>query len=48
MNFQRVDVVYSLLFDEATSKILMVFNKKGTWTLPEGALKPGKLWQKRL
>ncbi|KWW21406.1 phosphohydrolase [Peribacillus simplex] len=42
MNSQRVDVVYSLLFDAATSKILMVFNKKGTWTLPGGGVEAGE------
>ncbi|MGE6376687.1 NUDIX hydrolase [Peribacillus muralis] len=42
MKFQRVDVVYSLLFDGATSKILMVLNKNGTWTLPGGGVEAGE------
>ncbi|WP_285767064.1 NUDIX hydrolase [Peribacillus sp. SI8-4] len=45
MKFQRVDVVYSLLFDEATRKILMVFNKKGTWSLPGGGVEAGETLQ---
>ncbi|PAQ15711.1 phosphohydrolase [Bacillaceae bacterium SAOS 7] len=42
MDFQRVDVVYALLFDENTNKILMVFNKNGTWSLPGGAVEVGE------
>ncbi|MFJ7755112.1 NUDIX hydrolase [Peribacillus muralis] len=42
MEFQRVDVVYSLLFDGATSKILMVLNKNGNWTLPGGGVEAGE------
>ncbi|MFD1030208.1 NUDIX hydrolase [Metaplanococcus flavidus] len=45
MDFQRVDVVYALLFDENTNKILMVFNKNGTWSLPGGAVEVGETLQ---
>ncbi|GKV66773.1 MULTISPECIES: NUDIX hydrolase [Sporosarcina] len=45
MNFQRVDVVYALLFDENANKILMVFNKNGTWSLPGGAVEVGETLQ---
>ncbi|MBK5446770.1 MULTISPECIES: NUDIX hydrolase [unclassified Peribacillus] len=35
----RVDVVYTLLFNEDTNKILVVLNKKNnTWSLPGGAV----------
>ncbi|USK71202.1 NUDIX hydrolase [Peribacillus asahii] len=42
MDFQRVDVVYALLFDANTNKILMVFNKNSTWSLPGGAVEAGE------
>lgn len=42
IDFQRVDVVYALLFDTNTNKILMVFNKNGTWSLPGGAVEAGE------
>ncbi|OMP68701.1 NUDIX hydrolase [Domibacillus epiphyticus] len=42
MNFKRVDVVYALIFDESIRKILMVFNKNGTWSLPGGAVELGE------
>ncbi|KAA9018347.1 NUDIX hydrolase [Niallia endozanthoxylica] len=42
MDFQRVDVVYALLFDTNTNKILMVFNRNGTWSLPGGAVEAGE------
>lgn len=45
MDFQRVDVVYALLFDEHTNKILMVLNKNGTWSLPGGAVEVGETLQ---
>ena len=45
MDFQRVDVVYALLFDENTNKILMVFNRNGTWSLPGGAVEAGETLQ---
>lgn len=45
MIFQRVDVVYALLFDENTNKILMVFNRNGTWSLPGGAVEAGETLQ---
>ncbi|OEH91164.1 phosphohydrolase [Bacillus solimangrovi] len=35
---KRVDVVYTLLFDEKTNKVLMVLNKNNTWSLPGGAV----------
>ena len=42
MDFKRVDVVYALLFDKNVNKILMVFNKKGTWSLPGGGVEAGE------
>ncbi|MEG0449625.1 MAG: NUDIX hydrolase [Lysinibacillus sp.] len=42
MNFKRVDVVYALMFDENTNKILMVFNRNGTWSLPGGGVEAGE------
>lgn len=45
MDFQRVDVVYALLFDENKNKILMVFNRNGTWSLPGGAVEAGETLQ---
>ena len=45
MDYQRVDVVYALLFDEDTNKILMVFNKNGTWSLPGGGVEAGETLQ---
>jgi 8-oxo-dGTP diphosphatase len=47
MDFQRVDVVYALLFDENTNKILMVLNKNGTWSLPGGAVEAGETLRER-
>lgn len=45
MGYQQVDVVYALLFDEDTNKILMVFNRNGTWSLPGGAVEAGETLQ---
>jgi len=42
MSFQRIDVVYALLFDESTDEILMVLNKNGTWSLPGGGVETGE------
>jgi 8-oxo-dGTP diphosphatase len=42
MNLRRVDVVYALLLDEETNRILMVLNKNGTWSLPGGAVEAGE------
>jgi 8-oxo-dGTP diphosphatase len=42
MNLQRVDVVYALLFDKDTNRILVVLNKNGTWSLPGGAVEAGE------
>ncbi|MFJ7737679.1 NUDIX hydrolase [Lysinibacillus sp. NPDC097287] len=42
MDLQRVDVVYALLFDTDINKILMVFNKNGTWSLPGGSVEVGE------
>ncbi|WP_404450952.1 NUDIX hydrolase [Virgibacillus necropolis] len=40
---KRVDVAYSLIFDEVESKILMVKNNKyNNWTLPGGAVEVGE------
>ncbi len=35
---KRVDVAYTLLFDEKTNKVLMVLNRNKTWSLPGGAV----------
>ncbi|GLB61811.1 MULTISPECIES: NUDIX hydrolase [Bacillaceae] len=35
---KRVDVAYTLLFDENTNKVLMVLNRNKTWSLPGGAV----------
>jgi len=42
MDYHRVDVVYALMFDADTNKILMVFNKNGTWSLPGGGVEAGE------
>ncbi|GIM46188.1 DNA mismatch repair protein MutT [Collibacillus ludicampi] len=42
MNLRRVDVVYALLLDEETNRILMVLNKNSTWSLPGGAVEAGE------
>jgi 8-oxo-dGTP diphosphatase len=39
---KRVDVVYVLLYDEAEQKVLMVLNKRGTWSLPGGGVERGE------
>jgi 8-oxo-dGTP diphosphatase len=40
---KRVDVAYSLIYDESNQKILMVFNKdSGFWSLPGGAVEEGE------
>jgi 8-oxo-dGTP diphosphatase len=39
---KRVDVVYSLIFDEINQKVLMVNNTPGIWTLPGGAVEQGE------
>lgn len=38
MNLKRVDVAYTLLFDEQTNRVLMVLNRNNTWSLPGGAV----------
>jgi hypothetical protein len=35
---KRVDVVYALIYDEITEKVLMVNNQHSTWSLPGGAV----------
>lgn len=35
---KRVDVAYTLLFDEKTNKVLLVLNRNKTWSLPGGAV----------
>ena len=45
MDYRRVDVAYTLLFDERTNKILMVFNRRGTWSLPGGGVEAGETLQ---
>jgi 8-oxo-dGTP diphosphatase len=39
---KRVDVVYVLLYDEDQQKVLMVFNKRGTWSFPGGGVEAGE------
>ena len=40
---QRVDVVYALIHDEETDKILMVHNvEQNVWSLPGGAVEKVK------
>lgn len=40
---QRVDVVYALIHDEETDKILMVHNvEQNVWSLPGGAVEKGE------
>ncbi|WP_430789011.1 NUDIX domain-containing protein [Virgibacillus flavescens] len=40
---ERVDVAYSLIFNEQENKVLMVKNNKfNNWTLPGGAVEPGE------
>ncbi len=45
MSLKRVDVVYTLLFDQEKNKILMVFNQNQTWSLPGGAVEQGETLQ---
>ncbi len=41
---QRVDVVYALIHDEETDKILMVHNvEQNVWSLPGGAVEKGEI-----
>lgn len=35
---KRVDVAYTLLFNENSNRVLMVLNKNNTWSLPGGAV----------
>jgi 8-oxo-dGTP diphosphatase len=42
MKMKRVDVVYVLLYDEDKQNVLMVFNKRGTWSLPGGGVEAGE------
>ncbi|NOU93637.1 NUDIX domain-containing protein [Paenibacillus sp. LMG 31456] len=40
---KRVNVAYSLIYDEDTKQILMVYNKdSGFWSLPGGAVEEGE------
>lgn len=40
---KRIDVVYSLIYDEKEEKVLMVKNTKyDNWSLPGGAVEPGE------
>lgn len=46
---QRVDVVYALIHDEETDKILMVHNvEQNVWSLPGGAVEKGETLEKAL
>ena len=42
MNFNRVDVAYSLLLNKNKSKILMVLNRNNSWSLPGGGVEKGE------
>ncbi|OOE02064.1 phosphohydrolase [Anoxybacillus kestanbolensis] len=39
---KRVDVVYVLLYDGDQQRVLMVLNKRGTWSLPGGGVEAGE------
>ena len=45
MNYRRVDVAYTLLYDESINKILMVYNRSKTWSLPGGGVEAGETLQ---
>ncbi|MBJ8008455.1 MULTISPECIES: NUDIX hydrolase [Bacillus cereus group] len=46
---QRVDVVYALIHDEETDKILMVHNvEQNVWSLPGGAVEKGEMLEEAL
>lgn len=46
---QRVDVVYALIHDEGTDKILMVHNvEQNVWSLPGGAVEKGETLEEAL
>ncbi|MEH6931442.1 DNA mismatch repair protein MutT [Bacillus mycoides] len=46
---QRVDVVYALIHDEETDKILMVHNvEQNVWSLPGGAVEKGETLEEAL
>ncbi|MCE0554629.1 NUDIX hydrolase [Bacillus thuringiensis] len=46
---QRVDVVYALIHDEETDKILMVHNvEQNVWSLPGGAVEKGEILEEAL
>lgn len=40
-----MDVAYTLLFDESIKKILMVYNRSKTWSLPGGGVEAGETLQ---
>ncbi|YBV93549.1 NUDIX hydrolase (plasmid) [Bacillus sp. PK9-021] len=42
MDFNRIDVAYSLLLDKDKEKILMVLNRNNTWSLPGGGVEKGE------
>ncbi|MEB4860680.1 NUDIX hydrolase [Priestia megaterium] len=42
MDFNRIDVAYSLLLDKDKEKILMVLNRNNTWALPGGGVEKGE------
>jgi len=46
---QRVDVVYALIHDEETDKVLMVHNaEQNVWSLPGGAVEKGEILEEAL
>ena len=42
MDFNRIDVAYSLLLDKDKEKILVVLNGNNTWSLPGGGVEKGE------
>ena len=42
MDFNRIDVAYSLLVDKEKEKILVVLNRNNTWSLPGGGVEKGE------
>ncbi|MGG0464617.1 NUDIX hydrolase [Priestia aryabhattai] len=42
MDFNRIDVAYSLLLDKDKEKILVVLNRNNTWSLPGGGVEKGE------
>ncbi|QQE73486.1 NUDIX hydrolase [Brevibacillus composti] len=39
---KRVDVAYTLLYDEPKNQVLLVYNRRGDWSLPGGGVEQGE------